>query len=285
MGTNQESMPSFDELSAQTLFVLIVDGDAAARENTQSALARFGIGSDCYGNEEQAMEMVRLHHARRQEYDLILVNRSLPTKSGVDLIAEIRSLLGKTATVIILTDDGESGGEADAEKAGADAFMAKPLSAEAILQTYRQFAPPREPEQPAASVHTELDGRRILVAEDMTVNAEIVKQLLSMNFMEVDHAENGREAADLFLKSPKGHYDAILMDVHMPVMDGLAATETIRASKHPDAKTIPIIALTTNYFDEDVQRSLAAGMDAHLEKPVEPNQIYRTLAELIGKRK
>ena len=285
METKQGSLPSFGELSSQTLFVLIVDGDAAARESVQSALARFGLGSDCYGNEEQAMEMVRLHHARRQEYDLILVNRSLPAKNGIDLIREIRSLLGKTVTVIILTDDNASGGEDDAKTAGADAFMTKPLSAEAILQTYRQVALHREPEHPTTSVHTELDGRRILVAEDMTVNAEIVKQLLSMNFMEVDHAKNGLEAVNLFLNSPKGHYDAILMDVRMPVMNGLAATAAIRGSEHPNAKTIPIIALTTNYFDEDVQLSLEAGMNAHLEKPVDPDQIYRTLAELIGKEK
>ncbi|MBP5199039.1 MAG: response regulator [Schwartzia sp.] len=284
MTTNQEALPSLDELLPQTLFVLIVDGDASARENTQSELARFGVGSDCCGNEEQAMEMVLLHHARRQEYDLILVNRSLPTKSGMDLIKEIRALLGETSTVIILTDDDESNGKADAEKAGADVFMKKPLPAKAILQEFRQAALRSNSEQPSASVHATLDGRRILIAEDMTVNAEIVKQLLSINFMEVNHAKNGQEAVDYFLKSPQGYYDAILMDVRMPVMDGLAATEAIRASKHPDAKTIPIIALTTNYFDEDVQRSLAAGMDAHLEKPVEPNQIYRTLAELISKR-
>ena len=285
MTINQEALPSFDELLSQTLFVLIVDNDIAARENTQSALARFGIGADCYGNENQAMEMVRLHHARRQEYDLILVNRTLPSKSGMELIKEIRVLLGKNATVIILTDENESDGEADAKKAGADIFMKKPLSAEAILQEYRQAARRNKPEQHPTASQAALDGKRILVAEDMTVNAEIVKQLLSMNFMEVDHAKNGQESVDLFLKSPQGHYDAILMDVHMPVMDGLAATGIIRASKHPDATTIPIIALTTNYFDEDVQESLAAGMDAHLEKPVEPNQIYRTLSELIDKRK
>ena len=285
MTINQEALPSSDALLPQTLFVLIVDSDAAARKTAQSELARLGIGSDCYGNEKQAMEMVRLHHARRQEYDLILVSRVLPEKSGMDLIKEIRALLGENTAVIILTDDNESNGKADAEKAGADVFMKKPLSAESILQAFRQAAARKEPEQPSASLCTELDGRRILIAEDMTVNAEIVKQLLSISLMEVNHAKNGQEAVDLFLKSPQGYYDAILMDVRMPVMDGLAATEAIRASNHPDAKTIPIIALTTNYFDEDVQRSIAAGMDAHLEKPVDPNHIYRTLAELIDKRK
>ena len=284
MGTNQEALPSFDELLTQTLFVLIVDNDATGEE-TQSALARFGVGADCYGNEAQAMEMVRLHHARRQEYDLILVSRNLPRKGGTELIAEIRALIGENATVIILTDDNASGGEDDAKTAGADLFMAKPFSAETLLQEYHRALLRRKSDQPSAPAQSKLDGRRILIAEDMTVNAEIVKQLLSMNCMEVDHAKNGLEAVNLFLNSPKGHYDAILMDVRMPVMNGLAATAAIRGSEHPNAKTIPIIALTTNYFDEDVQLSLEAGMNAHLEKPVDPDQIYCTLAELIGKEK
>ena len=98
-----------DDFFARMLSVLIVDSDTEAREDIQSAFARLAIGTDCYGNEEQAMEMVRLHHARRQEYDLILVDRSLPTKNGQEVVEEIRALLGENApTVIILTDDGSS---------------------------------------------------------------------------------------------------------------------------------------------------------------------------------
>ncbi len=284
MGMNRDNLPSSDEFLPKSLFVLIVDGDAAAGEGTQAALARLGVGSDCCENEAQAMELVRLHHARRQEYELMIVNRSLPSKSGTEWIGEIRALMGETPTVIILTDDNESGGASDAKTAGADVFMKKPLSAEAVLQEYQRAARRKHPKPSPASAQSALDGRRILIAEDMTVSAEIVKQLLSLHFMEVDHAENGKEAVDLFLNNPPGHYDAILMDVRMPVMDGLDAAKAIRASSHPDAKTIPVIALTTNHLDEDVQHSLAAGMDAHLEKPVEPDQIYRTLAELIEKR-
>ena len=284
MGTNRDNLPSSDEFLPKSLFVLIVDGDAADGEGTQAALARLGVGSDCCENEAQAMELVRLHHARRQEYDLMIVNRSLPSKSGTEWIGEIRALMGETPTVIILTDDNESGGASDAKTAGADVFMKKPLSAEAVLQEYQLAARRKHPKPSPASAQSALDGRRILIAEDMTVSAEIVKQLLSLHFMEVDHAENGKEAVDLFLNNPPGHYDAILMDVRMPVMDGLDAAKAIRASSHPDAKNIPIIALTTNHLDEDVQHSLAAGMNAHLEKPVEPDQIYRTLAELIEKK-
>ena len=126
-----------------------------------------------------------------------------------------------------------------------------------------------------------MKGRRILLAEDMLINAEIMIELLEMREMKVDHAENGQLAVNLFSQSPENFYDAILMDVRMPVMDGLKATETIRALNRPDAQTVPIIAMTANAFDEDVQRSLQAGMNAHLSKPVEPERLFETLEQLI----
>ena len=98
---------------------------------------------------------------------------------------------------------------------------------------------------------------------------------------EIDSAENGKIALEMFRDSPAGYYDAILMDVRMPEMDGLEATAAIRALDRPDAKLIPIIALTANAFDEDVQSSLQSGMNAHLSKPVEPEYLYQTLEELI----
>ena len=128
-----------------------------------------------------------------------------------------------------------------------------------------------------------LAGRRVLIAEDMEINAEILMDILEMEEIEADHAENGRIAVDMFSASEPGAYSAVLMDIRMPEMDGLEAAEAIRALDRPDAKTIPIIALTANAFDEDVQRSLQAGMNAHLTKPVEPEVLYRTLDELIGR--
>jgi len=105
--------------------------------------------------------------------------------------------------------------------------------------------------------------------------------VLSMREMEVDYAENGQVAVDMFASHEPGYYSAILMDIRMPVMDGLDATRAIRAMNRDDAKSIPIIALTANAFDEDVQRSMQAGLNAHLSKPVEPEALFKTLEELI----
>ena len=126
-----------------------------------------------------------------------------------------------------------------------------------------------------------LEGRRILLAEDVELNAEILIDMLELENIKVDHAENGKMAVELFEQSTAGIYSAILMDVRMPEMDGLEATKAIRALDREDAKRIPVIALTANAFDEDVQLSLQAGMNAHLNKPVEADHLIRILGELI----
>jgi CheY-like chemotaxis protein len=127
----------------------------------------------------------------------------------------------------------------------------------------------------------DLKGKRILLAEDILINAEIVKELLHARGAEIDHAENGKIAVEMFSESEPGHYDAVLMDVRMPEMDGLEAVTVIRGLDRPDARVVPIIAMTANAFDEDVQNSLQVGMNAHLSKPVDPEHLYQTLEELI----
>lgn len=123
----------------------------------------------------------------------------------------------------------------------------------------------------------EFAGRRILIAEDVMINAEILKEILRMKGLVVEHAENGKLAVEMFQRSEPGYYDAVLMDVRMPVLDGLGATEQIRSLPRADAGQIPVIAMTANAFDEDVQRSLQAGMNAHLTKPVDPALLFDTL--------
>jgi CheY-like chemotaxis protein len=168
----------------------------------------------------------------------------------------------------------------EALDAGVDSFMAKPLFASGVLQEFKQIIQRKHLDTEEAR-KADLTGKRVLLAEDMAINAEIVMELLGTRDMLVDHAENGQIAVDMFSRSAEYYYDAILMDVRMPVMTGLEATAGIRAIDRPDAKTIPIIAMTANAFDEDVQRSLQAGMNAHLSKPVEPDHLFETLELLI----
>lgn len=158
------------------------------------------------------------------------------------------------------------------------------LPLEAVEDTPAQSAS----EQPGAALQSEeglppLKGRRALVVEDMEINAEIVMDLLDMEGMSAEHAENGQIAVDMFSAHEAGYYDVILMDLRMPVMDGLTAARTIRALDRPDAKTVPIIALTANAFEEDVQQSLSAGMNYHLPKPADPDMLYTTIRKHLLK--
>ena len=167
----------------------------------------------------------------------------------------------------------------EAKSAGVDTFVPKPLFAASVLDEFREAFKLKNAAM--AVKRADLKGRRVLLAEDVPVNAEIMMMVLAMREIDADLAENGRIAVDKFLEHPAGYYDAILMDMRMPEMDGLEATRTIRTCGREDAKKIPIIALTANAFDEDVQRSLQAGLNAHLSKPVEPEALFDTLETLI----
>ena len=200
---------------------------------------------------------------------------------GVDAAKKIRKRYDNETTVIIMTyvDLDEI---TDAERnCGADSFLAKPFFASNVIDEFERIARKNQMSVCKEKKRANLEGRHILMAEDMFINAEIIKELLTLRGCVIEHAKNGKEAFDLFARSEKGEYDAILMDIRMPEMDGLSATAAIRILDHPDAQTIPIIAMTANAFDEDVQRSLQVGMNAHLSKPVEPEHLYVTLEELI----
>ena len=188
------------------------------------------------------------------------------TKSMVELMdgsIKVESVKGEGTTFTVTLILGES----DRKDAGDDSFAADGTAGG------------------NEDGNTGLSGRRILLAEDVAINAEIIKMMLSQAEIEVDHAENGRIAVERFRDHDEWYYDAILMDLRMPEMDGLEATKTIRAMDRADAAKTPVIALTANAFEEDVQRSLEAGLDAHLSKPVEPETLFRTLEDLIGKRR
>jgi len=204
----------------------------------------------------------------------------MPDENGIEVTRRIRDIIGNESAIIILTSYTWDDIIEEAMAAGVDRFMAKPLFATTVVSEFHQALEQKNIGEPNKKL-ADLNGRKILMAEDMPVNAEIMIMVLSMQGMEVEHAPNGQEAVDTFAKSPEGYFDAVLMDIRMPIMDGLKATETIRALERPDAKKIPIIAMTANAFDEDVQRSLQAGMNAHLSKPVEPEHLFKTLAELI----
>ena len=274
----------------QGLTAFVVDDDEIACEHTQVVLNSLGIASETSTDPVEAIRRIRAAHDAGRAFSLVLTDYKMPELNGLELVRQLRAFDGGDTAIIMLTGYSWDIIEDEVQTGGVDAIMAKPLFSDSLLRQIHAVllkkagdmpAAVEEPEPPAESM---LAGRRVLMAEDVEQNAEILADLLDLEEIESEHAVNGEEAVKMFADSPAGYYDAVLMDVRMPVMDGLSATRAIRALDREDAGTVPIIAMTANVFDEDVERSLQAGMNAHLSKPIEPDRLYETMAKLIAKR-
>ena len=277
----EHQFSSTNFVNPKDMRILVVDDEEIAAEHARIVLDEAGIKADtCYSGQE-ALNMLEVSHAKHDPYNLVLLDWKMPEMDGIDVARQIRQRYAKETTVIILTSFNWDEIMEEAIHAGVDSFLAKPLFASNVIDEFERIARKNSMSLFNEKSRADLKDRHILMAEDVLINAEIMEQIIMVRGAGIDHAENGKIVLDMFNKSEEGYYDAILMDVRMPEMDGLAATEAIRALDRPDAKKIPIIAMTANAFDEDVQRSLQVGMNAHLSKPVEPDRLYQTLEELI----
>ncbi len=268
-------------IDPKDMYILVVDDEEVAAEHARIVLDEAGIKADACLSGPEALHMLEVQHAKHEPYNMVLLDWKMPDMDGLAVASEIRKRYDRETTLIILTSFNWDDVMDEALHIGVDSFLAKPLFASNVIDEFERIARKNDMSLYKEKNRADLKGKRILMAEDVMINAEITAEIIMAKEAEVDHAENGRIALEMFEHSPVGHYDAILMDVRMPEMDGLEATAAIRALDRPDARTIPIVAMTANAFDEDVQRSLQAGMNAHLSKPVDPEHLYQTLEELI----
>ncbi len=265
----------------QDMRVLVVDDDTLACDHAKLVLEQVGMDVEEAHSGREALEMVKLRYARRQLYNFIIVDWKMPEMDGIETTRAIRDAIGEEAAIIILTAYNYDDVLHEAIEAGVDSFVAKPIFPGNVIDEFTLALKKKHAAQSREHSKADLKGRRILLAEDMQINAEIICTLLEMREITTDVAENGKLAVELFARHPEGYYDAILMDMRMPEMNGLDATTAIRSLDRADAKKIPIIALTANAFDEDVQKSLQAGLNAHLSKPVQPDVLFETLENMI----
>ncbi len=278
------------------MMAMVVDDDEIACEHSQLVLRSIGIEALTVRNPLEALG--RLEEACRQgkPFSLLLTDYKMPALDGLELVRRVRRFDDGRTAVIMLTGYNWDIIDEEARKDGVDGILAKPLFSDSLLREIQTvlsrrlgdefLLPPSSGEDMTQETISQvLSGRRVLMAEDVDQNAEILEDLLDLEEMPVEHAKNGEIALQMFTDSPEGYYDIILMDVRMPVLDGLSATRAIRALDRSDAKTVPIVAMTANVFDEDVERSLQAGMNAHLSKPIEPERMYETMAGLITRKK
>jgi len=202
--------------------------------------------------------------------------------NGIETARQIRFFCGKEMPIIIATSYDYSSIVDEARKVGVNRIISKPLFQstlfDMLVNTYGKYEPVKAREGKAVDFH----GLNILLVEDNEMNMEIAVDILSKAGLNVTSAVNGKEALEAFTAAGEGTYDAILMDVQMPVMDGCEATRAIRKSGHPQAKSIPIIAMTANAFTSDVTAVLAAGMNDHIAKPINYEHLFDTLSRFIG---
>lgn len=265
--------------------MLVVDDDEQLCESVVASLKSIGVTPDWCMNAETAIRKVEEHHNRHDDYQIILLDWKLPDKDGIATAREIRRLYGNDIPILLISAYDWSEIEDEAKEAGVTGFISKPLFKSTLfygLQPYiGDIFEGKEIEASPAADKAGLEGRRILLAEDNEINWEIANELLSAMGLELEWAENGKICLEKFSQSPLYYYDAILMDVRMPVMNGYEATAAIRALDREDVASLPIVAMTADAFAEDVKKCLDSGMNAHVAKPIEVREVCRQLEKFM----
>jgi len=264
--------------------MLVVDDDRQLCESTVESLGAIGIHADWTLDAGSALRLVAERSRRADAYQIILLDWKLPDMDGIAAARELRRRYGDAIPILLISAYDWSEIEAEAKEAGVTGFISKPLFKSTLfygLKPYLSGAPEEEPGRGHEETGLELAGYRVLLAEDNELNWEVACDLLSELGLELEWAENGQICVDRFRESAPGYYNAILMDLRMPVMTGYEATAAIRSMDRPDAKAIPIVAMTADAFAEDVQKCLDAGMNAHVAKPIDVREVTRQLLKFM----
>ncbi|MCI8442461.1 MAG: response regulator [Provencibacterium sp.] len=261
--------------------MLVVDDDQTLCETAVSSLAAIGVRAESALDGETAVRMVEKRRQKGEGYQIILLDWRLPDMDGIATARAIREKMGEDIPILLISAYDWSEIEDEARSAGISGFISKPLFKSTLFYGLKKYADDTGTKKKTAEGIANFSGKRVLLAEDNDLNWEIAEELLSDLGLQLDWAENGKICLDKFEKAPIGFYDAILMDLRMPVMTGYEATTAIRALKREDAQKIPIIAMTADAFSEDVKRCLECGMNAHVAKPIDVREIARLLGKFM----
>ena len=265
--------------------MLVVDDDEELCMSAIASLKGIGITADSALNGETAVKMVKEKREKNQSYQIIMLDWKMPGMNGIETAMEIRKVQSEETPIILVSSAYDwTDIEEEARGAGISGFVPKPLFKSTLYHELKPFmmgdVTLQEPKQTDDGDFT---GKRVLVAEDNELNWEIAEALLSSIGFELEHAENGKICVDMFNNSELGYYDAILMDLRMPVMTGYEATDAIRKLERKDASEIPIIAMTADAFSDDKKKCLDAGMNAHIAKPIDVHDVAKVLSKFIFK--
>ena len=241
-----------------------------------SILEKAGAQSLWVDSGFRAVEEVQRLLEENRHYDIAMIDWKMPDMDGVETARRIRTLVGPDTTIIMISAYDWSRIEDEARNAGVNCFISKPLFGSTIYDAFAR-AVNRSEEKGAEKEREDFSGCRVLLADDNELNREIARTLLEMRGMEVETAEDGQEAVNLYKSRGAGYFSAVLMDIRMPRMDGLEATRTIRAMEDENTDRIPILAMTANAFEEDKARAYEAGMNGYLVKPLDMEAVLDEL--------
>ncbi len=263
--------------------VLVVDDDAQLCSSAAASLTEIGVHAECALGGPSAISMVERRHQKRRDYHVVLLDWQMPGMDGIETARALRRRVGKDIPILLISAYDWSDIAEEARAAGISGFLSKPLFKSTLFYGLSRFAEPASAKADAApKLAPDFTGRHLLLAEDSALNWEIARDLLSSYGFALDWAENGRLCVERFQASQADHYDAILMDIRMPVMDGYQAARAIRAMDRPDAREIPIIAMTADAFSEDIRRAMDSGMSAHIAKPIDIRELLRVLQRCLS---
>ncbi|NBH72029.1 hybrid sensor histidine kinase/response regulator [Clostridiaceae bacterium] len=263
---------------------LVVDDDFNVCDSVSKMLKSIGMRSEWTASGREAVYHAKCASEEGDPYHTYIIDWQMPETSGIETARKIRSVVGPDAPIIILTAYDWSDIEEEAKEAGITAFCAKPLfmsDLKAALLAANNIGGQKLPDKGAAWTQADFSGKRLLLVEDNELNREIAGIILEEAGFVVESAPDGTDAVSMAEKSAEGYYDAVLMDVQMPVMNGYEATKAIRAMHRRDVKTLPIIAMTANAMEEDKEAALKSGMNAHIAKPLNIELLMEVLHQFL----
>lgn len=265
--------------------VLVADDEKSTCETACQMLNEIGMKSEWVTSGKEAVIKVAERHNENDDYFAVILDWKMPDLDGIQATKEIRRLVGSDVPIIIISAYDWSDIELEARAAGADAFISKPLFKTRLAHVFHDIISGEDEKTTDSGAEKlmkeDFSGMRVLLVEDNELNAEIAQELLEMTGLEVECAENGQEAVDMFSASENGYYNIIFMDIQMPVMNGNEAARVIRSLRRRDARGVPIVAMTANAFSEDVQASMNAGMNQHIAKPLDLNQLVKVIKKWL----
>ncbi len=262
--------------------VLVAINDSETREYIGQILGRFGVERTLTASVADAIALLKEERKKDNPYNLCMLDWKMPDFGAVSATKKIRKDFSADELMIMVIAYDLSVARPPCIAAGANLVFSKPVFPSALYNTLEEISTGYTQPTDEFSKEYDFNGIRVLLVEDSPLNLEIATLLLQKVGFSVETADDGQSGYNKFIDSEEGYYDLILMDVQMPIMNGYQSTKAIRTSSHPQASTIPILAMTADAFAEDVEKALAAGMNSHLSKPIEPDLMYATLNAFLS---